>query len=211
MLIRGSDQVYRSPRLLELPWLTHGFGTRLSPNWPGDYTSVKQIHSATVFHAGRETGCLGQGDAIVSVEPGVIVGVRTADCVPVLLVDPIRRIVAAVHAGWRGTVQRIVQVAVEQMGSDPARLLAVIGPCIGECCYEVGSEVSERFRATFPERTDLSHIDLTEANRRQLLESGLDPANIEVSGLCARCNPDLDSFRRDGEAAGRMVAAIGIL
>jgi polyphenol oxidase len=211
LLILGSDHVYRSPRLLGLPWLTHGFGTRLSPGWPGDYTSVKQVHSATVFDAGGEGGCLGQGDAIVSREPGVIVGVRTADCVPVLLVDPNLRVVAAVHAGWRGTVQRIVPAAVAHMGADPTHLLAVIGPCIGECCYEVGPEVSERFRSTFPERPDLGHVDLSEANRRQLLDAGLSPGNIELSGLCTRCNPDLDSFRRDGEAAGRMVAAIGIL
>jgi polyphenol oxidase len=211
LLVLSSDQVYRSPRLSTFDWLTHGFGTRLSPGWPNDYTSVKQVHSEIVHYAGRQHGCLGQGDALVSDQPGITVGIRTADCVPVLIVDPERRVVAAVHAGWRGTALRISAKSIEKMTTEPARLIAVIGPCIGECCYEVGPEVQSRFAADFPERADLSHIDLAEANRRQLVASGLQPANIEVSGLCTRCNPNLHSFRRDREASGRMVAAIGIL
>ena len=210
MLVLSSDSIYRSERLLALEWLSHGFGTRLSADWPGDYTSVKQVHSDVVHHASRQGECLGQGDALVSGQPGVMIGVRTADCVPVLLVDPERRIVAAVHAGWRGTAQQIAAKVAAEMAPQPATLLAVIGPCIGECCYEVGPEVSDRFRALFPEREDLSHIDLAEANRRQLLAAGLPAANIEVAGLCTRCNLDLHSFRRDKEASGRMVSAIGI-
>ena len=176
MLVRSSDHVYRSERLLALPWLTHGFGTRRSETWPGEYTYAKQIHSDIIFSVERQNGCLGQGDALVTGTPGIIVGVRTADCVPVLLVDPVRRVVAAVHAGWRGTVQHIVTKTVGKMRSEhqvlPSDLLAVIGPCIGECCYEVGPEVSAQFGTLFPERDSLSHIDLAEANRRQLLRSG---------------------------------------
>ncbi len=188
----------------------HGFGTRLSPGWPGEYTSVKQIHSDIIHYAGPQHGCLGEGDALLSDQPGITIGVRTADCVPVLIVNPELRVVAAVHAGWRGTAQRIAAKVVEEMASEPSKLIAVIGPCIGECCYEVGPEVQTRFASDFPERGDLTHIDLAEANRRQLLAAGLVRTNIEVSGLCTKCDPDLHSFRRDKEASGRMVAAIGV-
>lgn len=213
MLVRESDGVYRSGRLLELPWLIHGFGTRHSPQWPGEYAQVKQIHSDIIHRADR-TEFAGQGDALVTSIPGVVIGVRTADCVPILLVDPVHRAVAAVHAGWRGTVQNIAGKSVARLaaefGTAPGSVLAVIGPCIGQCCYEVGPEVGVQFRDSVSPSETPRYVDLALANRRQLMAAGLPDEGIETSGLCTRCNSELESYRRDRDASGRMVAAIGL-
>jgi YfiH family protein len=135
---------------------------------------------------------------------------------PILLVDRDRRAVAAVHAGWRGTVAEIARRAVEEMqrefGSEPRELEAAIGPGIGACCYEVGPEVG----AHFPKNSQFglngrARVDLAGANRRQLLEAGLDGARIYISGLCTRCRPDeFHSYRRDKQDAGRMFSFVGL-
>lgn len=205
--------MFESGLLGGLPWVRHGFGTRLSGDWPGEYTQLKQIHSDLVFGADGRTGCVGEGDALISSEPGQLVGIRTADCVPILFADPEHRVVAAAHAGWRGTVAGIARSTVERMrddyGSDPEKLLAAIGPSIGKCCFEVGPEVAMQFREYFPDAGKLTHIDLPEANYRQLIAAGLPEGNIDRAGLCTMCGADrFHSFRRDGQAAGRMVAAI---
>ena len=124
--------------------------------------------------------------------------------------DPIRSAVAAVHAGWRGTVAKIVPKAIAAMGDRfgtmPADLHAAIGPGIGKCCYEVGPEVAEQFGLT-----GRGHIDLPEANRRQLVEAGVAPERIYVAGLCTKCHgEDFHSFRRDKDVAGRMYSFAGI-
>ena len=110
---------------------------------------------------------------LCSLSAGCLVGVKTADCLPILLVDERHRAVAAVHAGWRGSVSRIVQKAIQAMtarwGTHPDDLHAALGPAIGSCCYEVGPEVAIQFAELFPERRDLdqrAHIDLEDANRR---------------------------------------------
>jgi YfiH family protein len=215
LLFRNADNVYQSERLLEYPWLIHGFGTRLSEDWPGPYTGAKQVHSDRIFNAdAAPNGRIGEGDALVASTPGRTIGIRTADCVPILLVDPRKRAVAAVHAGWRGTVQNIAAKTVERLrreyGTEPSDVLAVIGPAIGECCYEVGSEVAEQFEQLLPDRRQARHLSLEEANRRQLVGSGLRDEAIETGGLCTRCGSEFHSWRRDKEASGRMVAAIGI-
>jgi YfiH family protein len=148
--------------------------------------------------------------------PGASVAVKTADCVPILLVDRDRRAVAAVHAGWRGTVAEIARRAVEEMrrefGSDPSELEAAIGPGIGACCYEVGPDVGAHFRQhSEPGREGRARVDLAAANRRQLLEAGLDSARIYISGLCTMCRPDeFHSYRRDKQDAGRMFSFVGL-
>jgi len=117
--------------------------------------SLKQIHSDVIhlFDAAPTESC--QGDASVTKRPGLLLGVQTADCVPILIVDPKKRAVAAIHAGWRGTLQRIVVKAIGQMQmqfkSKPADLLAAIGTSIGGCCYEVGTEVATQFQSQFAE------------------------------------------------------------
>lgn len=216
-----AGHVLRFVPWLAYAWLEHGFGTRLSEEWNRrpDWVGLDQVHSADCLYAdGRVRGRIGQADALVTNVPGAALSVRTADCVPLLLVDPVRRAVAAVHAGWRGTVLGVVSNTVQAMqtrfGSSPDTLEAALGPAVGPCCYRVGPEVATRFQTWFPERNDLrgpAHIDLTEAVRRQLIGAGVTPARIYAAGICTSCRPDLcHSYRRDGQQAGRMVAGVAI-
>ncbi len=206
--------------------------------------SLKQIHSDVIhlFDAAPTEPC--RGDASATNRPGLLLGVQTADCVPILLVDPKKRAIAAVHAGWRGTLQRIVVKAIGQMqmhfGSKPTDLLAAIGPSIGCCCYEVGTEVAIQFQSQFadaPEWFDEFRtgdepnpiqwlnmmppghqpppknvlLDLRKANRAQLLGAGLRAPSISVSDLCTACRRDLlFSYRKEGLQSGRLMSVIGI-
>ena len=212
MFYKDPRQVYRSSELDALPWLIHGFGTRQSdiPGRFANLATVKQIHSAICVAAEGRCGVLGEGDALLEDQPGSAIAIKTADCIPILLVDQRHRAVAAVHAGWRGTVARIAARAVEAMrqrfGAEPRDLHAAIGPGIGKCCYEVGAEVA----AEFGER-GRTHISLPDANRSQLLEAGVTPERIYASNLCTMClAEEFHSFRRDGEAAGRLYSFAGI-
>jgi hypothetical protein len=204
---RDSHGVYRVTELDALQWLVHGFGTRAA-ELPGNLTTLKQIHSAECIAAGGRAGELGRGDALMENTSGVIVAVKTADCIPILLADERHRAVAAVHAGWRGTAARIAPAVVTAMrecfGTEPSDLRAAIGPGIGKCCYEVGPEVAARFgeRGT-------ARIDLAEVNRRQLAETGV--SRIYVANLCTMCNvAEFHSYRRDREGAGRLYSFAGV-
>jgi polyphenol oxidase len=214
--------VYQAQALEELPWVEHGFGTRSSLEWPPTDTAVatlRQIHSDNVLVA-EEAGGLGEGDALITNRPGINLSIRTADCLPVLIADQANRAVAAIHAGWRGTILGIVPKTVramqEQFGSRPDDLVVVVGPGIASCCFEVGPEVAVQFSHYFPDGEDLltgrAKIDLVETIRRQLGRNGVTPGQFFASGLCTVCHGDLfHSYRRDREAAGRMVSVIGIL
>jgi YfiH family protein len=170
----------------------------------------------------RDLGIAQEADGIMTSRNGVLLGVQTADCIPVLVVDPVKRAVAGFHAGWRGTVARIVEFGVvrmaEEFGSDPANLMAAIGPGIGPCCYTVGDEVWTRFKESFSyadslfaRNGDELRLDLVETNRRQLLSAGLMAEAISVVGGCTSCRPELFySHRASGGHAGRMMAVIGI-
>ena len=171
--------------------------------------SLKQIHSSISFTAERP-GCVGEGDALVTREPGVAVSVRTADCFPVLLADPERHAVAAIHAGWRGTAAGIVKEALGRMrdefGTDAADVYAAIGPGIGACCYEVGIEVARQFGGQ-----QAGKLDLAAENRSQLIAAGLKPERIDLVGGCTFCNPEqFFSWRRDHDPAGRMISFIRV-
>ena len=191
-------------------WLDHGFGTRDSKLDQSAMASLKQIHSNFVL-TGDRPGPAGEGDALITRSTGLAVSVRTADCFPILLADVETQAVAAVHAGWRGTASRIVQAAIARMqaeyGSDPRNIRAAIGPGIGGCCYEVGADVARQF--------GMSHggkLDLAVENRRQLIEAGLLPEHIDQVGGCTFCNETkFFSWRRDHEAAGRMISFISTL
>jgi YfiH family protein len=209
---RDPQQVYRVSELDALEWLVHGFGTRLAdiPRRFENLATLKQIHSATCLPASGRQGIVGEGDALLENTPGSVVAVKTADCIPVLLVDPRHHAVAAVHAGWRGTAAQIVPRAIELMGarfgSAPADLHAAIGPGIGECCYQVGPEVSAQFG-----KEGRAHLNLPEENQKQLAGLGVAPEYVYVANLCTQCNPDeFHSFRRDKEAAGRLYSFAGI-
>ena len=207
-----SRQILRVDAFDALPWLVHGFGTRLVDISAlfGNFATLKQVHSSTCVVGEGRSGELGRGDALIENTPGSVVAVKTADCIPILLADERLRAVAAVHAGWRGTVAHIARRAVEAMGerlgTAAADLHAAIGPGIGKCCYEVGPDVAAHFG-----ETGRTHIDLAEANRQQLVDAGVTPERIYASNLCTRCRPDeFHSFRRDGQAAGRLFSFAGI-
>jgi YfiH family protein len=188
---------------------------------------IKQVHgvvAAVVRRGWRPPWVRPQADIILTDDPSVAIGVRVADCAPVLLLDRRRGVVGAAHAGWRGTAAGASIAAVEalrrEFGSNAADLVAAIGPCLGACCGEVGPEVLEAFRAGGATeasvaawfsrgRDDRFQLDLERANRAQLEGAGLDPSAIHATGLCTKTNrKQFHSFRADGEAAGRMVAAI---
>lgn len=180
-----------------------------------DVAFAGQCHSAkvvVVHHAGMHAAC----DALVTNTPGVMLAISVADCTPILLFDPKRRVVASVHAGWRGTHARISVQAVNCMKvtfqCEPSDIMAYIGPCAGPCCYEVGKEVGTVFEPTVVRTVgEKSMLDLPLANRRQLMLAGLHEKRIEVDGRCTICgDEDFHSFRRDGNASGRMLACIGL-
>lgn len=213
MFYQDSRQIYRVTELDSLSWLEHGFGTRLArvPSLFGNLATLRQVHSARWVLAAGRGGVLGEGDALLENTPGSVVAVKTADCLPILLVDERHRAVAAVHAGWRGTVAGIVGRAVEAMGAQfgalAGELHAAIGPGIGPCCYEVGAEVAAQFG-----QQGRGHVDLGEANRLQLMDAGVTAERIYASKLCTMCrSEEFHSFRRDKEAAGRLYSFAGIL
>jgi YfiH family protein len=177
---------------------------------------MKQVHGTRV----QEAPFVGtpEGDAAVARAPGVLLGVQTADCLPVLLVLPARRAVAAAHAGWRGTAAGVVRAALGVLlaeGGEPAEVVAALGPCIGPCCYEVGEDVREAFGpegASFflPGRGHRQHLDLRAANVRQLLDAGVPLQRIHHVADCTSCRRDLYySYRRDGPGTGRMISFVG--
>lgn len=194
---------------------------------------VRQVHGAgvVVIRGGRLPAGVGEGDVLISDSPDAAVGVRVADCVPLLLADERLGVVAAVHAGWRGTAARAAAAAVDalrrEFGSDPVDLVAAIGPAIGACCYEVGPDVVEAFERAGHEGALLDrwflppgrgsdrssagprlHLDLAAANRDQLRLAGVSEAKIHAAGLCTEHLEVLTSYRAERERAGRLVAAI---
>ena len=213
--------------------------------------TLKQIHSSSVLRAegatsGEDAGPC-KGDGLMTDEPGLLLAIQTADCIPVLVADVKKRAVAAFHAGWRGTVKRIVENGVGRMrvvfGSRPEDLVAAIGPGIGCCCYAVGEEVRSEFTSQFAYAQELFfeisdsdpvrekypmlfltarapghshlgpslHLDLTEANRRQLLDAGLRAEAITAIGDCTRCqNNRYFSYRAEQGFTGRMLSVVGV-
>ena len=223
--------------------------------------ALRQVHSNFVVLAdanreqpskarisGDMSSSLGwKADGLMTDEPGLLIGIQTADCIPILVADRKRRAVAAFHAGWRGTVKRIVESGIGRMrlafGSRPEDLTAAIGPGIGPCCYAVGENVLSEFESQFayarelfsevydsdPIRTRYPmlfltqrapghsnigpslHLNLAEANRRQLLAAGLKPQAIHLVGGCTNCRPEIFFSHRASEGrTGRMMAVIGI-
>ncbi|MCY1014824.1 peptidoglycan editing factor PgeF [Pyxidicoccus sp. MSG2] len=183
----------------------------------GALCRVSQVHGDRVLEArGGEGEALrpveGEADALWTEAPGTWVAVGTADCVPVLLVDPDGQRVAAVHSGWRGTDADISARAVEALvakGARPERLLAAVGPCIQRCCYEVSGELGQRFTARFGAEVveaagGAVKLDLTRAVRLTLLRAGLKPAHVDVLPACTACEPErFFSHRRDAGRTGR--------
>jgi polyphenol oxidase len=261
----GVSTVYGSPSL-NLGWTKEDAPTAVAENRrrfvaalcgedhpEAALVGVRQIHSATTHAITPEHGALEgklvtadgkavlEGDGLITDIPGVLIAVGTADCVPVFVVDINQRVVAAFHAGWRGTVERIVQQGITRMqseyGSRTEDLVAAVGPSIGPCCYAIGDEVQTRLHANFRYADDLFHqvfgpdaqdapkgqlpptkihLNLWEANRRQLLDAGLGLDRITIVGECTSCSTDsrgakrFFSHRAEHGVTGRMLSAVGI-
>jgi purine-nucleoside/S-methyl-5'-thioadenosine phosphorylase / adenosine deaminase len=181
---------------------------------PDRLASMNQVHGTTIQEV-NEAGVYPDTDVLVTREPMLGLAVRTADCVPLLLYAPGENIVAAVHAGWRGTVEHIaaqtVEFLVERFSIEPDELSAYIGPSAGIDHYEVGEDVAARFSPSVvinPENAN-PRVDLKKANTEDLISAGVKETNIDVSDYCTIENPMLfHSHRRDGAGAGRMLALI---
>ena len=212
----GDDGIYRCDAFQEFVWQKHGFGTR-DHNPECDIT-LQQVHSNHVVNVnGVSKDRQQEGDALITDCVGKSIGVRSADCVPILLLDCANRAIGAVHAGWRGSSVDVVRSAIEEMGrafgTKPSDLYAAIGPCIRGCCYEVGPEVAAQFSATFPEWGEMEAVrrtlNLPETNKRQMRNAGMREDRIFDCELCTTCqSAQFFSYRREPENPGRMVAAI---
>lgn len=182
----------------------------------------QQTHTNNVGIVTKENylNQLADTDAVITNETGICIAVMSADCVPILLFDPVKKVVAAVHAGWRGTVARIVSRAVVVMknhyGSNPADLIAGIGPSICSEVYEVGEEVVNAVENTFtdtekilnPGKPGKAFLNLWEANKADLLSTGIKAENIEIAGKCTFLNSDLFFSARKSKESGRFGAGI---
>jgi YfiH family protein len=191
---------------------------------------ASQVHSGDVKVIDQKaigSGVLSQSprtDATITALTGICLMVMVADCVPVILFDPVKKVSAVIHAGWRGTVKYItsntIHAMVEYFGSDPVDILAGIGPSIGPCCYEVGAEVKNFIEQNFgtsegylvnQTHSSKPYFDLWYANSKQLIDNGVKPLNIESSGLCTKCNQEMFfSSRASVGITGRFGAGIYI-
>jgi YfiH family protein len=219
--------------LAAIPGLVHGFEQRLGPpGWEtraegrrrvsqalaasGRLFLLKQVHGAAVRAAPWQG--TPEGDAATAERPGLLLGIETADCLPILIADAGSGRVAAIHAGWRGTAAGVARRAVAglvDLGSSPDDLVAALGPAIGPCCYEVGDELRAAFGpdadAFFrPGPRGRPHLDVRGLNVAQLLAAGLRPERIDHVADCTSCRADLyHSYRREGKDAGRMISFVG--
>jgi uncharacterized protein, YfiH family len=202
------DAINASPEKLFIPYQTHGDRICVID---GDFILLNEAQQSLL---------LNDVDALITNQPDLCIGVTTADCVPVLIYDPIKNVAAVVHAGWRGTVARIagktIRLMVEKFGCNPEELVAAIGPSIGPDAFEVGADVADEFLRNGFAQTILPnnhkpHIDLWLANKQDLMEAGLQPHRIEIAGICTFTEHDrFFSARRLGVKSGRLVSGIMI-
>jgi hypothetical protein len=215
-----------------IPSLVHGFSNRVCDRDSAlkklkadnlRIHTLKQVHGDCIVII---TQCSSpterpEADGFLSSEPGSLLGIATADCVPVLMVDPRKGVAAALHAGWRGTLKGITLRAIELLRSQwnvvAQDLHVALGPSIGGCCYEVGPEVGTEIVARWNIRSTSAwrpakgkgFLDLREVNMIQLMESGVPGANINLIGPCTFCDSAFASYRREGAGAGRQLSVIG--
>lgn len=186
---------------------------------PDQLITAHQVHGTTVLEAtARGQGLLGEGDGLVTWTPGLLVGVKTADCLPILVEDRATGAVAAVHAGWRGVLGEIVLRAIERLvarGAKLDELRVALGPAIQACCFEVDGDLPAKFSAAFGERVVRPqtgkarvHLDLSWAVARSLERAGVPAAHVDVLPQCTRCDERFFSHRRDHGTSGRQLSLI---
>jgi hypothetical protein len=220
------------PRLERIPFLRHGFGTSSwqvqsfikRPQWKNfSLIFLRQIHSNVVHRVSSSFENNVEGDAMITDQPYILLIIKTADCLPVMMVDEEKKVIAAVHCGWRGTRKRLIQRVVKVLESHyeclPSSLLAAMGPCIGKDCYEVGGEVVQGFEddghsldffSPHAKKKGKYLFDLKKANISQLLSLGVKEGNVFSVDFCSHCRPHFPSYRREGKRAGRVLSFIGM-
>jgi hypothetical protein len=228
----SSKRLITIPRFERIPFLFHGFGNAYwkeedfarREEWKGfKLLFLEQVHSDVVHFIQKVPEKNLRGDAVVTGLPHLFLVIKTADCLPIFLVDEAKHVIAAVHCGWKGTRQKLLEKVVlgmrDRYDSDPRALLAAFGPCIGSRCYEVGEDVHRSFAAEesidflfcpAPGRRGKYLLDLRKANRIQLLGLGVREKNIFVVDICTHCDKNYLSFRRDKNKTGRMLSFIGM-
>lgn len=176
----------------------------------------KQIHSKDIVVVTKKTETIFEADAVITNECGLFLSVATADCVPILMYDEKKRVIAAVHSGWRGTNKEIAKFCVQDLvgkfAVNPKDLQVQIGPSIRECCYEVSLDVANRFKQYgYITKGGKVYIDLAYINRQMLINCGIKKNNICISQYCTSCRSDLLYSWRKRKEDGRMYAVIGML
>lgn len=218
---------FSSPLLAAIPRLQHGFGTQLCPvplreeiQWEKNRPRWKQVHGTKCAHVSSLGADLGDVDLLWTTEINIPIGILTADCVPILLARKDASAIAAIHAGWRGTLAKAVEnfgIEIKATGQNPADWVAALGPAIRSCCYEVSEALIEDFKSGFPalspsliEPTN-KHLDLISINQAELKRIGI--SEIDVTSPCTCCTKQgettpFHSFRRDQADSGRQVSVI---
>ena len=232
-----AEGIVQLENLWALPGIQHGFATRcghLEDVVPTPIARLKQIHGANVLILPQEleerskffetsANLRPHADGLITNCPEITIAVAVADCLPVLIADPVAGAIAAVHAGWRGLSAGVIENAIERMasgfGTKPTDCVVGIGPSIGPCCYEVGPEVLAAFNnqgydaeapATFA-KSELPHCNLGAVASAITQQLGVLQANIANAEVCTKCNSDwLWSYRHDGDNAGRMLCGISL-
>lgn len=232
MSVKSGSLYSTIPQLEQIPFLIHGFGIRLwedddyknRPEWNDlKLVFLDQIHSNIIQVIDNIPEERLKGDAMITGLPFLLLIIKTADCLPALIVDESQKVIAAVHCGWRGTSKRVVQKTIQSMkdnyGSNPGALLVALGPCIGNECYEVGEDVYQSFKQKglsteffrdHPLRRRKYLFDLKGANLSQIVSAGVEEKNIFSAEICTHCHESLPSFRRDKDKAGRTLSFIGM-
>jgi len=227
-----SENFMTIPEWKRIPFLVHGFGNK---DWQLiDFEThpqlrnfkllyLRQIHSDILHIVEDFPEEVLAGDALLTDRRGILLIIKTADCLPILIVDKKMRAIAAVHCGWKSTSQRLTQKVVRRLKEHfqcvPSSLMVALGPCIGKDCYEVGEDVRYEFEERgFRNDVFLPHplhggkyyLDLRQANTHQLLDEGVKASDISVVDLCSHCEEDLLSYRRSQLTESRMLSFIGM-
>ncbi|MFC2075279.1 peptidoglycan editing factor PgeF [Bdellovibrionota bacterium] len=225
--MENNQKFFQSIRFSENEELTHGFSTRIAGEAttpeqagdvikgfglkPGNLQLMRQVHKDGVVEIKELLPNRPEADSMITNQPNIILGIRTADCVPLLIFDQENMAIAAVHAGWRSAAERLPIKTLKRMkecfGTDPSRCQAVVGPAIGACCYEVGKEVIGHFPSRFVQGE--SHLDLPSAVIAQLEDMGVSRPQVFWVNECTACNPSqFFSHRRDSGETGRHLSFI---